>query len=83
MAGSAYGALNDAVAVAAIAAYWAASGQVNSCAYVMAAAWAPAGAKEQAGTLQALCFQVACLVGLLCAAAVQHVSFPMDVSDRQ
>ena len=67
--------LNDAVAVLAVAFFWASSGHVNACAYVMAAAWAPPGAKERAGGLMALVFQMACLLSLLCAAAVQHYSF--------
>ncbi|KAK9813902.1 hypothetical protein WJX73_004060 [Symbiochloris irregularis] len=74
--GEEHGMLNDYVIILAIAVFWAASGHVNACAYVMAAQWAPPGGGDRAGGLMALSFQVSCLVSLLLAAALQHVIFP-------
>lgn len=74
--GAEHGMLNDYVIILAIAAFWAASGHVNACAYVMAAQWAPPGGGDRAGGLMALAFQVSCLASLLLAAALQHVVFP-------
>ena len=70
-----HGMLNDGFIIAAIALFWAASGHVNACAYVMAAQWAPAGKADRAGGLMAVVFQVSCLLSLLLAAALQHVLF--------
>ena len=76
-AAGAHNLLNDAAIVSAIAIFWAASGQLNAGAYVKATAWAPPGAKERAGGLMALTFQVGCLLSLLCATAVQHFCFSL------
>lgn len=71
--------LNDVVATAAIALFWAGSGYFNACSYVMAATWAPAGAKERAGGIMALVFQVSCLLALLLATGLQRILFKVSI----
>lgn len=63
--------LNDLAIVMATAIFWGAAGYANAAAYLVAAKWAPPGAKERCGGLMTFTFQVACLLSLLCAVAVE------------
>jgi hypothetical protein len=68
----------DLAALALVAAFWALSGYVNTCAYLLAPSLVPAAARSRAGGLMAASFQGACLAGLLAAVAAERLAMPLS-----
>lgn len=65
---------NDIVAVVYVALFWLLSGYINTIAYVSAPRWVVPGGSAKAASFMALTFQTGCLLALLVAFALEHIS---------